>query len=265
MNTSQEYGRLLAVDSDMVLFSAMSSAESEAQLADGLWHYACDHVKALQEYWDTINGWCSELNIQPHNVAHCFSHRSAFRRRIFPNYKQSRTGKRKPCGYAHLRATLLDQPNAFCYEEIEADDIIGLFATMPESDVIIASGDKDLDQVPGWHIWKDKEPYFITNDHAERFTYQQYLQGDSTDSIPGCKGVGEVGAKKAVQDFDLTDPVGCWEAVVRLYEKKGQVDNPHVYALTQARLTRILRWGEYDFNNHVVKPWTPQTQMPLSA
>ena len=258
-------GRIAAVDSDMLLFRSLSATEVEVQLDEWDWTRHSDCAAAWETYWEYIHSWSKELNIKPENFMHCFTHASAFRRRIFPDYKQSRKGKPKPIGFGAMRAKVMQEDNAFMFNEIEADDVIGLFATLPDTDVVVISGDKDLDQIPGWHIWMDMQPRFITHDYAERFTYQQYLQGDATDSIPGCKGVGEVGAKKAVEELDITDPVGCWEAVVRLYEKKGKVDNPYEYALTQARLTRILRWGEYDFNTHTVKPWTPETQLPFAA
>lgn len=260
-------GRMLAVDSDMLLYRKAAKTEVELELSDWVWTRHSDCMKAMELYWQQIHQWCDQLNISPENVAHCFSAKSAYRHRIYPSYKHNRKSKPKPIGFGAMRNEILGQPNAFCFNEIEADDVIGMFSTMPDSqtDVIVASGDKDLKQIPGWHVWEDTEPTFVTYEDAERFTYQQYLQGDSTDGIPGCPGVGEVGAKRAVETFDLKDPVGCWEAVVRLYEKKGKVDNPYDFALTQARLTRILRYGEYDFNNHTVKPWTPQTQMRLSA
>jgi 5'-3' exonuclease len=259
-NPNQE--RMLVIDGDMLLFRKAAKTEVEVELSDWIWTRHSDCLLAMELYWNQVYQWCEDLNVKPQNVAHCFSARSAWRRRIYPSYKHNRKDKPKPIGFGAMRREILDQPNGFCFDEIEADDVMGLFCTMPgsQTDVIVASGDKDLKQVPGWHIWEDVEPYFIGNEDAERFTYQQYLQGDSTDGIPGCKGVGEVRAKEIVKDFDLKDPLGCWETIVRVYETKGKVDNPHDYALTQARLTRILRYGEYDFNNHTVKPWTPPTQ-----
>ena len=110
---------------------------------------------------------------------------------------------------------------------------------------IIASVDKDLNQIPGWHIWMGREPTLISNAEAERFTYQQYLQGDSTDGIPGCPGIGPKRAAEKVAGFDLSDEVGCWEEIVRTYEK-AKVELPEEFALLRARLVRIMRWGEYN-------------------
>lgn len=250
---------LLAVDADMLLFRCLAATEVEMQFSDWDWCLHSDCQLAMENYWEHIRMWCDQVGTTPKHVAHCFSHKSAYRKRIFPAYKHNRKDKRKPAGFGAMRAQILQEPDAFMFSEIEADDTISLLATNPESDVVVASGDKDLNQIPGWHVWIDKEPYLVNTDDAERFTWQQYLQGDSTDGIPGCPGMGPVGAEKAVANFDLSRPMDCWEEVVRLYAKKGKVQQPHEYALTQARLVRILRWGEYDFTTNTVKPWTPQT------
>jgi DNA polymerase-1 len=173
---------------------------------------------------------------------------------------------------------MLTEDAAFMFSKIEADDLMGIFATMSiEDEVVIASGDKDLMQIPGVHLWlatskevEEEDGLVVersgdsiikrnTSEHAERFTYRQILTGDSTDGIPGCPGVGAVGAKRLVDGFDLGDPVGCWEAIVRTYETKGKVDQPSDFATQQARLVRVLRAGDYNFNTHEVKLWNPPT------
>ena len=52
----------------------------------------------------------------------------------------------------------------------------------------IATLDKDLDGVPGWHyVWKGKREgvFYVTETEADRFFYTQMLTGDATDNIPG--------------------------------------------------------------------------------
>jgi len=256
---------VLAVDSDMLLFRCLSSTEVEVQLNDWDWTRHSDCAQAMERYWEYVDTWCSQMACDRSTVAHCFTHGSAYRRRIFPTYKHNRKDKPKPIGFGAMRAQLMSEPNAFCFSEIEADDVISLFASMPGNEVVVASGDKDLNQIPGWHVWIDTDPFLISDEEAERFTWIQYLTGDATDGIPGCPGVGAVGAKKIVDAFDLSRPMDCWEAIVRVYGKKGKVDDPHSFALTQARLVRMLRWGEYDFDNNTVKPWTPPIPTSSSA
>jgi DNA polymerase-1 len=115
-------------------------------------------------------------------------------------------------------------------------------------------------QIPGVHVWLDQETTEQTHEQAERFTYEQYLAGDATDGVPGCPGIGPVNAKHIVESFDLGKPVDCWEEIVRTYETKGKVVNASAYATQQARLVRVLRAGEYNFDTHTVNLWNPPTR-----
>ena len=79
----------------------------------------------------------------------------------------------------------------------------------------------------------------VGQDYSEKHFYSQVLIGDSTDNIPGCPGVGAVGATKIVNKFDTAEPVECWQEIVWAYEKaftkKGDVRKPEVVALQQAQ------------------------------
>lgn len=252
----------LLLDADMLLFRAMAATEVEVELAEDVWTRHSELPLAREWYWDRVEEWCGQFGIALDDVWHCFTDASAFRRELYPEYKQNRKGKPKPIGFKSLREQMLQEPAAFMFRQIEADDAIGIFATMPEvadDPVIIASGDKDMNQVPGLHTWIGTATYEQTKENAERFTYEQYLTGDATDGIPGCPGIGAVTAKRIVESFDINKPLDCWETVVRTYEAKGKVEFPSETATQQARLVRILRHGEYDFNTHTVKLWNPPT------
>ncbi len=270
----------ILLDADMLLFRTTSATEVEVEIDDEVWVRHSELPEAREMYWDTCQAWCDLLECRLDDVLHCFTDKSTFRKEVDPGYKANRRGKAKPTGYRALKNQLLEEGGAWLHRKIEADDLIGIFATMPEmveEGVVIASGDKDLLQIPGQHLWfrpeKEPEPedglyiscddsWIIktnTTEHAQRFTYQQYLTGDATDGVPGCPGVGAVGAQRIVKDFDLSKPVDCWEAIVRTYETKGKVVNASDYATQQARLVKILQYGDYNFTTHEVKLWNPPT------
>ena len=248
----------LLIDSDALLFTVLSATQHEQMVNDeGDTILASDICEARESYWGQVREWQNQFRVTKDETFHLFSDKSLWRRSIYPDYKKSRAGLRKPLCYSDLKREILTENNAFCYSQIEADDLIGIFATIDLDEVsIIASVDKDLNQIPGWHVWIGKEPTLISNAEAERFTYQQYLQGDHTDGIPGCPGIGPKRAAEKVATFDLSDEVGCWEEIVRTYEK-AKVDLPEEFALLQARLVRIMRWGEYNTTTHQVIPWNP--------
>lgn len=277
---------IFLLDGDMMLMRAATATEVEVQLGEDVWTRHSELPKAREMYWQQVESWCAQFEATLDDVWHCFTEASAFRKELYPGYKANRKGKPKPIGYKQLKSEIMAEPTAFCFNQIEADDLIGIFATMPDAAnerVIIAARDKDLMQIPGIHVWMDEGQEIEDQDglvvqrvngnviqinspeHAERFTYQQYLSGDSTDGIPGCPGLGPVGAAKLVKGFDLTQPVDCWEAIVRAYEeaqrkKKLDLYVASDYATQQARLARILRHGEYDFDTHKVTLWNPPTR-----
>lgn len=273
------------LDADMLLFLSLSATEVEVQICEDVWTRHSELPEARERYWQQLTNWVDYFGGSLDDVVHCFTDASAFRRELFPEYKLSRKGQAKPIGYKAMRSELLAEPLAFMYSRIEADDVIGILGTQLLEDgeeYVILSGDKDLLQIPGRHMWLDtgKEQEeedglainytsgsvikTATEEYSERFTYRQCLQGDATDGIPGCKGVGEVGARRIVDKFDINEPVDCWEAVVRTYEeawRKAKLDvrDAPAFALQQARLTRILRRDEYCFNTHEVSLWNPPT------
>ena len=106
-----------------------------------------------------------------------------------------------------------------CFEidNYEADDIIGTYAKMvdenPEFDGLIVSSDKDLLQLisPNVKVKLLKSHDYIMMDEEEfrneygldpiKMTDIKGLQGDSSDNIPGVKGIGEKTALKLLQEY----------------------------------------------------------------
>lgn len=117
-----------------------------------------------------------------------------FRYQIYPEYKAGR--KEKPPAIAEVRQYLIKYWGAVVSEGMEADDTMAIEATK-YPDRVIASIDKDLNQVPGWHYsWRKYELYYVTEDEADYNLWLQVLTGDSTDNIKGIPKVGPVKAAK---------------------------------------------------------------------
>lgn len=107
-------------------------------------------------------------------------------------YKGNRSGE-KPFWHPAIFNYLRDEQNCRVVEGHEADDQIAIDY---EKDCIIASRDKDLKQIPGWHyswevgLQKEKPPYYIDELNGLLNFYSQCLTGDVADNIPGLYGVG---------------------------------------------------------------------------
>jgi len=250
----------LLLDADMLAFWATAKTEVTACLDHGdMWVRHTDAELCRDTYWEQCRNWAETFDCDLVDIVHCFTDRSAFRRDLYDGYKANRKGKVKPCGFAELKRELLSgsDVNAIMHQQIEADDLIGLFASKCRKEhepYIVLSNDKDLKQIPGTHAWLDGEIYGVSTEEAERYSWTQALAGDSTDGIPGAKSIGPVTAERHLREIDISKPMECWAKVVEVYSEKGQLQD---FAILQKRLTHILRDDEYDFHTSTVKLWNP--------
>tara|TARA_R110002012_G_scaffold186985_1_gene353835 strand:- start:477 stop:1265 length:789 start_codon:yes stop_codon:yes gene_type:complete len=258
--------KTLLIDADMLLFRTMTSLEVDCDMGDEVWIRYADIGSVRETFWKHLE--VMKKHFQSDSLLLFWTGPSAFRRRIFPEYKANRAGMKKPVGWTRMKRELLEEEVSYLHDEIEADDWLGIYASAlvnADEDFVIVSGDKDLDQIPGVHHWpwKEEQTWTITHDQAERQFYRQILVGDSTDNIPGCAGVGAITAERIVSKFNIAEPVECWEEIVQQFEKalkkKNDLRDATEVATLQARLVRILRATEYDVLDRTVDLWTPPT------
>lgn len=92
------------------------------------------------------------------------------------------------------------------------------------TDSVIASIDKDLLQIPGYHYDFVKGiERFVSPFDAIRFFYKQIITGDGADNIPSYDGKIRNGVPKFVQRLldpidSMTDEMEMYNYVVDLYE-----------------------------------------------
>lgn len=140
-------------------------------------------------------------------------------------YKGHRSAP-KPHHYQNIKDYLSSTKNhkVTFVDGYEADDAMSIEQYKRPKATIIASRDKDLKMVPGWHYsWpagkqKEKEPFFVSETEGMRWFFAQLLMGDATDNIPGLFGVGEKYAKDKMKDLDL--PYDMYVFVQEQYEKR---------------------------------------------
>lgn len=189
-----------------------------------------------------------------------------FRKNLFPPYKGDRPTER-PEILDELKTYLLS--NYTCRQEymLEADDVLGILSTEPQDEEtrIVVSIDKDLEQIPGFLFnpskWENGVKTVSKQDGDLKF-YTQWMTGDSTDCYPGVPGVGPKKAEKVIEEakvlFDeMSELVPLnkliEEAVLALYAKHQLT---YDYAITQARLAKILRWEDY-YPHGAINLWMP--------
>lgn len=163
-------------------------------------YIALGNVKKALESWST--GFGDEHRLYVHLGGN-------FREQLatIKPYKGNRDPNHKPKYAKEIVQYLINKWNAFGVEDIETDDAIAIdqFSHVDRSTVIV-SVDKDLlNGVPGWSYNPQKNVLkYTTLDEANKFLFWQMLVGDSSDNIPGIKGIGP---KKAdgllLKDQDL--------------------------------------------------------------
>ena len=199
---------ILLVDAEMLVMRAVAAHQQEYEFAPDVWTYKCD-VNAAFEYYkvllDRLGKAVSEF-AKPNAgfVMNAFGSPDTanFRRIIYPEYKGHR--RRKPIGFKALMDKALTYMWCAHIPFGEGDDGIAHFAASFH-DPVIASGDKDLDQIAGEHMFFDKKTddiitYVVTEEEAIDNLHIQALMGDSADNIPGLEGIGKVKARKMLEE-----------------------------------------------------------------
>ena len=185
------------------------------------------------------------------NVLLCFTSRGNFRYSVLPTYKFNRRGKPKPVLLDALIEHAWEVWECKAMDCLEADDVMGIMATRSPGCYVIATIDKDLKQIPGiQYNWKEERVKDVKSSEADYWFYFQVLTGDSTDGYAGCPGIGVCRARTVLKGV-TEDP---WARVVAAFESRGLTEED---ALVQARVARILRADDYDFQERQPILWSP--------
>lgn len=241
--------KVILCDADILLHRACVAASSKMDLGDGELLWRIDVREGVR--W--IRQQCKELRqrLGAEDIVMAVGDRKAnFRKDLSPAYKASRRLMPKPPGFAELEAHLHKHAQVRREPRLEGDDILGLLATKePTAGKVVASIDKDLLQIPGFHYNMDRDTVEHVDEEAGRARHlTQTLVGDRVDGYPGCPGVGPVRAAAILASGE------GWPAVVAAFAKAGLDEEQ---ALLQARLAFVLRQGYYDRKTKEVTQWTP--------
>ena len=210
--------KLLAIDGNSILNRAFYGVRALAT-ASGM------PTNAVYGVVNMINRHFEEL--KPDYFAVAFDLRApTFRHIAFDEYKANRKGMpeelavQRPYAYDCLSAL-----GAHCLEKegFEADDILGTLAAMGEAEgdteVYILTGDRDALQLisPKTRIILATNTEPLLFDEAaftekygvapSQFVDVKALMGDSSDNIPGVKGIGEKTAFKLIAEYGSLDEI----------------------------------------------------------
>lgn len=148
-----------------------------------------------------------------------------FRHKMYEGYKANRHGMPDDLAaqlpYAKQAAEYMGL-KVLCKEGFEADDILGTLSASASAngmDCVIVTGDKDSLQLINEHTTvylaaTNETKIFDTAAFVEKYGIKpdvfvdvKALMGDSSDNIPGVRGIGEKGALKLIAQYGSLDGV----------------------------------------------------------
>jgi 5'-3' exonuclease len=244
-------GVTLLIDGDLILYRSSAVVEKEVRWDDEnhvLWANEEEAWVAVKYELDKL---FTRFDTKQHVIA--LTQGPNFRLTVDPTYKSNRAKTRKPVCYAAVRNRLQAEYRTTFLAGLEADDVMGIFATRDPS-AIICSMDKDMKTIP-CTLWNGKDLVKVSEAEADYFHLFQTLTGDTTDGYSGCPGIGPVKAEKVLNcDVNGNWLESAWAAVTTAFVKAGLTEGD---ALRQARLARILRDSDWDAKKKEPILWTP--------
>ena len=164
---------------------------------------------------------------QPDYIAVAFDVGKTFRDELFPDYKGTRE-KMPDELIAQMKriqqiVSALGVP-IFTKENYEADDVLGTLSVRGSTegmDVIIVTGDRDALQLVNPHIkvltsGKSFDDTIVYDEarvlerygvRVDQFIDYKALLGDTSDNVPGVRGIGEKTAQALLQQFGTLDNI----------------------------------------------------------
>jgi len=242
----------LLIDADWLVYNSCCACEEDTRWNEWQHQLTSDVRDCLSLIENRLDVY-KNIAQDKHDIVMCFTSYPTFRHEIFPDYKINRIGKRKPLALKDTINKVKERYECITYPNLEGDDVLGLLATNGRYDnPIIVSVDKDMRTIP-CKLLAAEEIEHITNKKATRHWFEMSMAGDAGDGILGIKGMGMVTASKTLADTPDTKEA-LWSKVQETYTKKGYTIAD---AILNARLTRILREGDYNYQTGEVKLWNP--------
>lgn len=213
-------GRVLIVDGDYLAYYCAGNDETSPGEAR---RRAIDRLELMRDA-------CGAEKVTVHLTSEGSTKGDRFIIATVKPYQANRNGGRRPKNWAYLRDWMEGYKGALFTTKTwgtrEADDGMAYHAITLGTDLaVIATGDKDLRMVPAWHLgWRDWSLTRLGTEFAvvgtngllygTKWFWQQVLQGDTADGIPGlpkyvsagkAKLMGEKTAEKFLADATNDD------------------------------------------------------------
>lgn len=279
---------LLVIDGDWLVYQSMIVSEEETDWGDNIWTLICDHNKALNVFNNLLISYRTRKKVWINSpVVLAFMSLPNWRNvLVTKSYKENRKSIRKPVGYNNFINTLSARDDFFCIKEdlLEGDDVMGIIGSNAKSfnadKVVLVSCDKDFKTIPYCDfLWCTTGNILShTLQQADWWHMFQTMKGDIVDNYKGIQGWGDTsadfldkpyyvtkiattiksgknkGQEKVQWRKTLKGAHSLWDCIVSLATKANMTTKS---LIEQARLSRILRYTDYDINSKYITLWNP--------
>lgn len=263
--------KIALIDADTIVYNACLACEYEyynTETGEDEWNI--DIQEAFEHAVGKIYLILEQTGCAGMYLAFSASSRNTFRTtKVANTYKSNRSNLRYPVGIKEVRELICNNFPSEIGIEVEADDIV---VSMYNPDIyILCAIDKDvINSVPGTH-WNyyQRAAYSrmtkqgmksyeaipamfvdVSESQAAYWPYYQCITGDSTDGIPGAKGIGPAKLKNFISETKT--PKENWLGVVKAYESVGQTEIDAVVNM------RLVNMHQYNHETKEVILWTPK-------
>ena len=216
----------------MLLDSASLWYRAYFGMPDTLFSPKGEPVNAIRGYLDMTSRLL--VKYQPKRLVACLEGdwRPSWRVELFPDYKLNRLDEEgdeeEPDTLGPQIPILLDVLDALGIsvlgvDDYEADDLIATFSTKQKGPIRIVTGDRDLFQLvddkrdikviylaKGISNHDLVDLQWISKKYeipGERYALFAMIRGDSSDGLPGIRGIGEKGAASIANQFESLEEV----------------------------------------------------------
>ncbi len=212
---------------------------------------------------------------KPEYLAVAFDVGKTFRDKIFPEYKATR--EKMPDDLRIQLDHIREMVDAFNIprlemEGYEADDVLGSVAKLAAEKglgVKIITGDRDLLQLvnerTAVYLAGDDQTYISDKDvikklgvRADQVVDYKAIVGDTSDNIPGVKGVGEKTAISLLEKFQTLDAIYAnMDQVENRWKGKFEASKETAYMSRDLARIEVNLKIKFDLEDAAVKPFDP--------
>lgn len=210
------------IDGDVIAWKAASVVQKEEE---DLFGYIQPFANLMEGCACVDNMLASILrNLKADEFKVCLSDPSgSWRKELWEGYKANRKDTVRPLLLGRLLEYLRTKHGGEHWAGLEADDMLGILATAPESlpvggvpdftqgsieyeKRIVCSNDKDMQTFPGFQYTLGDNRNGSANvrevwpEFAKRYHLRQTLSGDRVDGYYGCPGIGTTRAEEIIEN-----------------------------------------------------------------